>query len=147
MQSESMEKDGEVAVVKITKHGKENDENTEMQMLKGDAVKKITERLDTLDYRENTNVVCSVDGHRTNWRPGPRRRGGYQSTYRRGNGYGYFTKERRDREIRCYSCGREGHIARECTQRIERQSRCYNCGSFGHGVRSCPKPPTGNPLN
>ena len=49
LQSESMEKDGEVAVVKITKHGRENNENTEMQMLNS-AVRKITEQLVTLDY-------------------------------------------------------------------------------------------------
>lgn len=56
------------------------------------------------------------------------------------------------RRITCYSCNREGHIARNCTTSKERnpsQSQekqkeiiCYSCNGKGHIARNCEKKPT-----
>ena len=111
-----------------------------------DAEGKMEERFDTLDCREDNNIICSVDGKRTNWRLSKGEEKAIKVLAER-KSYGYFTKERRDGEFRCYSCGIEGRMLRECGQIIQIQIRCYNCGSFGHGVRSCLKLHTENPLN
>lgn len=50
-----------------------------------------------------------------------------------GNGNGNGT-----RKVKCYTCGREGHVARNCmigNSAVGR--RCFNCGENGHLARFC----------
>lgn len=39
----------------------------------------------------------------------------------------------RQRERKCYECGRTGHLAAQCSK-----SRCFECGKRGHLARECP---------
>lgn len=41
---------------------------------------------------------------------------------------------------RCYNCGNNGHISRDCTETGSADSkRCYNCQGSGHISRDCPQ--------
>ena len=65
-----------------------------------------------------------------------------------------------DSKIRCHTCGKEGHVARNCFRRTEakqnaglavkkenekrdntslKKVKCYNCGGFGHYSTTCPE--------
>ena len=49
----------------------------------------------------------------------------------------YSSVANRQRETRkCFGCGIEGHIRRDCTER--RQIKCHGCGQQGHVRRKCP---------
>nr|AJP76394.1 gag protein [Human immunodeficiency virus 1] len=40
------------------------------------------------------------------------------------------------RTIKCFNCGKEGHIARNC--RAPRKKGCWKCGQEGHQMKDCP---------
>ncbi|AIK20068.1 gag protein [Human immunodeficiency virus 1] len=46
---------------------------------------------------------------------------------------GNFKGQRRN--IKCFNCGREGHIARNC--RAPRKKGCWKCGREGHQMKDC----------
>nr|AEZ51108.1 gag protein [Human immunodeficiency virus 1] len=39
------------------------------------------------------------------------------------------------RRIKCFNCGKEGHLARNC--RAPRKKGCWKCGSEGHQMKDC----------
>nr|ANS91243.1 gag protein [Human immunodeficiency virus 1] len=39
------------------------------------------------------------------------------------------------RNIKCFNCGKEGHLARNC--RAPRKKGCWKCGSEGHQMKDC----------
>nr|QJQ91823.1 gag protein [Human immunodeficiency virus 1] len=39
------------------------------------------------------------------------------------------------RNVKCFNCGREGHIARNC--RAPRKKGCWKCGKEGHQMKDC----------
>ncbi|XP_029993786.1 cellular nucleic acid-binding protein-like [Sphaeramia orbicularis] len=44
---------------------------------------------------------------------------------------------RKRREQLCYTCGKAGHMARDCDHANEQ--KCYSCGGFGHIQKLCDK--------
>nr|AJD23649.1 gag protein [Human immunodeficiency virus 1]AJQ20100.1 gag protein [Human immunodeficiency virus 1] len=41
------------------------------------------------------------------------------------------------RIIKCFNCGRDGHLARNC--RAPRKKGCWKCGKEGHQMKDCPE--------
>nr|AKR75377.1 gag protein [Human immunodeficiency virus 1] len=41
------------------------------------------------------------------------------------------------RTIKCFNCGKEGHLARNC--RAPRKKGCWKCGKEGHQMKDCPE--------
>nr|AUZ99825.1 gag protein [Human immunodeficiency virus 1] len=50
----------------------------------------------------------------------------------RGNFKGNFKGQR---SIKCFNCGKEGHLARNC--RAPRKKGCWKCGKEGHQMKDC----------
>lgn len=41
------------------------------------------------------------------------------------------------KEIRCYNCQKQGHIAKDCRQTKSLEMRCYKCKKIGHFANVC----------
>jgi len=41
--------------------------------------------------------------------------------------------------MRCFNCGKTGHLKAECKGQKRRPGECYECGSKEHLVAKCPK--------
>nr|QDB67925.1 gag protein [Human immunodeficiency virus 1] len=41
------------------------------------------------------------------------------------------------KRIKCFNCGKEGHLARNC--RAPRKKGCWKCGKEGHQMKDCPE--------
>nr|ADE61217.1 gag protein [Simian immunodeficiency virus] len=48
-----------------------------------------------------------------------------------------FMQRGQPRKIKCFNCGKEGHLARNC--RAPRRKGCWKCGQEGHQMRDCRK--------
>ena len=48
----------------------------------------------------------------------------------------YFDEDFEAATLRCFKCGGQGHMARDCPNE-ERQRPCYLCAQFGHTRAQC----------
>lgn len=63
---------------------------------------------------------------------------GGRNFQKQGN-FGQKQEQLRGRQVVCYDCGQEGHVAKFCEQRKARDEarKCYKCGKNGHIARNC----------
>jgi len=43
------------------------------------------------------------------------------------------------KEVRCYNCLENGHLASKCTKPKRKNGACFRCGSEDHKLKDCPK--------
>jgi hypothetical protein len=51
---------------------------------------------------------------------------------------GYRKPVRRSGGVMCFTCKKEGHMSRDCSQRTQYQRKCFVCDEPGHFAVSCP---------
>ena len=115
---------------------------SEIQQL-NEAVKRLTERLNDLGEGEDEKTICALEGCGKSWRMDSRRRPEGNKVTKRGYERTYPNRGSYQRTIKCFVCGGEGHVAKECANTL--RMRCYNCGQMGHTMRNCPKSRRGSP--
>ena len=40
-------------------------------------------------------------------------------------------------ETRCYNCGKNGHMAKDCKAPKREKGACFHCGKQGHVIKDC----------
>ena len=102
--------------------------------------KRLKEQLEYWD-KEYINLDEKVEGYRSKWKT-KELKGQEKSTrkVRRGvkcnkcNEYGYHACKKIEKK--CYTCGKQGHCARDCK---EMKKECNTCGKIGHKQKECYK--------
>ena len=70
----------------------------------------------------------------------PRRPGGGGSGGARAEGGREGAAPAIDGPVRCFNCGKNGHVSRDCPNKLM-ADKCYHCGKTGHFSRNCPTTP------
>ena len=151
-------------VDKIMKGGRLNEEDLKQQLLvnwskekklkKNLCLSKVTNLKETVEVMERleevrmkcepVQAIAGKEGGRMNYRDAlmerkPFREHRPQKWTSDRPGYNVYQRGDIQKKIECWTCHKEGHMSRDCTQR--KIVICYHCQGQGHMRKECPKLP------